>query len=120
MGQQFRRLHVLRSALALALIAGFLATPVGIAHPGARDHDPCDAPTPGQGPAGPRMVPSAGLDAHGHCFTCHWFRNLRSALAAAAAIAIPDASAISPFVAVAPCFVAAGESLSTGARAPPA
>jgi hypothetical protein len=119
MGQRLRRLHVLRSALALALIAGFLATPVGIAHPGLPDHDPCDAPTPGQGPAGPRMAPSAGLDAHGHCFTCHWFRSLRSALAAAA-IAIPDASAISPFVAVGHCFVAAGESLSAGARAPPA
>lgn len=113
------RLHVLRSALALALVAGFLATPAGIAHVGAEHHDPCDAGLLTQDPAGPRVRPSAGFDAHGHCFTCHWFQSLRSSLAEPL-IAVPSEGAASPLASEAPSFAAAAESLSTDARAPPA
>jgi hypothetical protein len=119
MFQRLSQLHVLRTALALALIAGFLATPVGIAHAGRADHDPCDALLLGQDPGSPRMEPAAGRDGHGHCFTCHWFQSLRSALAATG-VAIPDAGADGPFAPDAPSFAAACANASAGARAPPA
>jgi hypothetical protein len=118
MFQRPSRLHVLRTALALALVAGFLATPVGIAHPGRVDHDACNAVL-GQDPQSPRMRPSAAPDAHGHCFTCHWFQSLRSALVAAG-VAVADAGAASPCAPDAPSLVAACAGASAGARAPPA
>jgi len=119
MFQGLSRLHVLQTAIALALVAGFLATPVGIAHAGRVDHDPCDALLLGQDPGSPRMEPSAGLDGHGHCFTCHWFQSLRSALVAAGAV-VPDAGPASPCAPDTPSFVPACAGASAGARAPPA
>jgi hypothetical protein len=119
MFQRLSRLHVLRTALALALVAGFLATPVGIAHAGRVDHDLCDALLLGQDPQSSRMGPSAGLDGHGHCFTCHWFQSLRSALVAAG-VAVSDAGAASPCHPSPPSLVAACAGASAGARAPPA
>ena len=119
MYQRLSRLHVLRSALALALLAGFLGTPLGIAHALGAGHDLCDAPLPGQDPDGPRMETSGGRSGHGHCFTCHWFQNLRSALIAERVI-VPDAGAARPFSADAPSGVNACTSLPAGARGPPA
>jgi hypothetical protein len=119
MFQRLSRLHVLRSALALAFIAGFLATPAGIAHAGARGHDPCDASRLGRDPASPRIEPLAAGDGHGHCFTCHWFQSLRSALTAAG-VAIPDAGAASPLSPDAHFCSATSDSACAGARAPPA
>jgi len=119
MFRRLSRLHVLRSALALAFVAGFLATPAGIAHAGAVDHDPCDASPLGLDPASPRIEPQAAGGGHGHCFTCHWFQSLRSALTAAGA-AIPDAGAASPISPDAPFLSATSDGATAGARAPPA
>ena len=76
------RLYVLRTALALALLAGFLATPIGIAHAFHAGPDPCDAPFLSQDPDSARLDPSGGREGHGHGFTCHWLQSLRSALVA--------------------------------------
>ena len=119
MFRRLSRLHVLRSALALAFVAGFLATPAGIAHGGAVDHDPCDASPLGLDPASPRIEPQAAGGGHGHCFTCHWFQSLRSALVAAGAV-VPDAGPASPCAPDTPSFVPACAGASAGARAPPA
>jgi hypothetical protein len=116
---ELSRLHVVRSAFALALVAGFLGTPIGIAHAGGPAHDPCDALVIGQDPASPRVSPPAGLGGHRHCFTCHWFQSLRSALVAAGAV-VSDAGAASPCAPDAPSLVAACAGASAGARAPPA
>ncbi|MFO7695242.1 MAG: hypothetical protein R6V57_19315 [Vicinamibacterales bacterium] len=119
MYQRLSRLHVVRSALALALLAGFLATPLGIAH--AFDAAPvqCDALLLVQDPEGPGVEPSGTRNGHGHCFTCHWFQSLRSALVAEL-LAVPDAGASRPFSADVPTGIAASASLPAGARAPPA
>jgi hypothetical protein len=119
MFQRLSRLHVLRTSLALALVAGFLATPAGIAHVGRVGHDSCDALLLGQDPGSSRMRPSGGPDAHGHCFTCHWFQSLRSALVASAVV-VADAGAASPCAPDAPFLFAACAGASAGARAPPA
>lgn len=119
MFQRLSRLHVFRTALALTLVAGFLATPMGIAHAGRMGHDQCDASRPGKDPGTPGLTPSAGLSGHGHCFTCHWFQSLRSALVAAGVV-VSDASAASPCAPDAPSLVAACAGASAGARAPPA
>lgn len=119
MYQWLLRLHVLRSALALALLAGFVATPLGIAHAFDAGPDPCDAPLLSQDPDGPRAEPSGGRSGHGHCFTCHWFQSLRSALVAEGVI-VPDAGASRPFASGASCSTAVSASLPAGARAPPA
>jgi hypothetical protein len=117
--QRLSRLHVTRTALALALVAGFLATSAGIAHAGRADYDPCDTRLLRQDPVGPRMESSAGVNGHGHCFTCHWFRSLRSALVAETVV-LPDAGEAGPMAPDAPAFVAACAGASAGARAPPA
>jgi hypothetical protein len=119
MYQRLLRPHVLRSALALALLAGFLATPLGIAHSFHAGSDPCDVSLLSQGPDSPRVEPSGGRSGHGHCFTCHWFQSLRSALIAEGVI-VPDAGADRPFASGAPCGTAVRASLTAGARAPPA
>ena len=69
-----------RAALSLALAAGFLATPLGIAHVASAAPDPCDqiGSWPGGGETAVGAAP--GLDdPHQHCFTCHWLQSLRSA-----------------------------------------
>jgi hypothetical protein len=119
MDQRLLRLHMLRTALALALVAGFLATPAGLAHVGLPGHDPCDALLLGQDPGTPGLTPSAGLNGHGHCFTCHWFQSLRSALVAQGVV-IAATCTVGPFTPDARCSVEANASLPTAARAPPA
>lgn len=119
MYRRISRLHVFRTALALALLAGFLATPLGIAHAGHAEPESSDAPLLRQDPDGPRMESSGRRDGHGRCFTCHWFQGLRSALVSAC-VAIPEAGEASPFSIDGPFVVAAGASLPSGARAPPA
>jgi hypothetical protein len=113
------RLHVLRPALALALVAGFLATPLAISHAGRLSHDPCDAQESGLDPAAPRMASSEGPHAHGHCFTCHWFRSLRAALVSAS-VNVPEAGPAGLLLGEAPIVVAAAPGPIAGARAPPA
>jgi len=113
------RLHVLRAALALALIAGFLATPIAISHAGLLSHDPCDAQKGGPDPAAPRLTDSNGPHAHGHCFTCHWFRSLRTALVSAG-VNVPKAGAAGLLLGDAPLVVATAAGPTAGARAPPA
>ena len=119
MFRRILRLRVLKTALSLALAAGFLATPAGIAHAGRAHLDPCDARVEGRDPGASRMGSAAGPDGHGHCFTCHWFRSLRSALVAAA-VAVPDAGPPTPCTPAAPAATAARPAAPTGARAPPA
>jgi hypothetical protein len=113
------RLNVLRPALALALVAGFLATPFGIAHAGRLAHDPCDAQQTPPDPAAPRMAPADAQHAHGHCFTCHWFRSLRTALVSAG-VNVPEAGPAGLLLGEAPIVVAAAPGPIAGARAPPA
>jgi hypothetical protein len=113
------RLHVLRPALALALVAGFLATPVAISHAGRLSHDPCDAQGPAPDPAAPRLAASAGPDAHGHCFTCHWFQSLRTALVAGG-IDVPEAAPAGLLRGETPLFAVSASGHIAGARAPPA
>jgi hypothetical protein len=113
------RLHVLRPTLALALVAGFLATPVAISHAGRLSHDPCDAQESTPDPAAPRLAPSNGPHAHGHCFTCHWFRSLRTALVSAG-VNVPEAGPAGLLLGEAPIVVAAAPGPIAGARAPPA
>ncbi len=74
------RLHVWRAAVSLALAAGFLATPLGIAHLSGATSDACDAVSAGT------SSPAAAIEGiqtppapHEHCFTCHWLQSLRSA-----------------------------------------
>lgn len=113
------RLHVVRPALALALVAGFLATPFGIAHAGRLAHDPCDVQQTPLDPAAPRLAPAAAQHAHGHCFTCHWFQSLRTALIASG-VDVPEAVPAGLLHAEAPLFAAAYAGPIAGARAPPA
>ena len=113
------RLHVLRPALALALVAGFLATPVAISHAGLLAHDPCDAPGAAPDPAAPRMGAPDGAHAHGHCFTCHWFRSLRSALVAAG-VDVPETGPAVLLRAETVLFAVNAAGPAAGARAPPA
>ena len=119
MYQRLSRLHVLRSALAMALLAGFLATPLGIAHAFHAGPDQCDASLQGQDPDGRLTAQSGKRNGPGHCFTCHWFQSLRSALVAERVI-VPDAGAARPFSADVPSYIAASAGLPAGARAPPA
>jgi len=113
------RLHVLKAAIALALAAGFLASPAGIPHGGRAHLDPCDAPMQDRDPEGARMGSAAGPDGHGHCFSCHWFRSLRSALVAEA-VAVPDSGPAALCVPALPAAAAVRAAAPTGARAPPA
>jgi hypothetical protein len=113
------RRHVLRPALALALIAGFLATPVAISHAGLVAHDSCDTQESGPDPALPRLASSDGPHAHGHCFTCHWFRSLRTALVSAG-VNVPEADPAGLLLGEALIVVAAAPGPIAGARAPPA
>jgi len=65
-----------RRLLALGLVAGFLATPIGIAHIGIEGVDPCDhSAAPGHGSL--RVVQGTSDVSAQHCLTCHWFQSLR-------------------------------------------
>jgi hypothetical protein len=112
------RLNVLRPALALALVAGFLGTPFGIAHAGRLAHDPCDAQQAPLDPAAPRLAPADARHAHGHCFTCHWFQSLRTALVSCG-VDVPQAVPAGLLHPDAPLFAAAFANPIAGARAPP-
>jgi hypothetical protein len=71
-------IRFLRASVALGLVAGFLGTPVGLAHPGDMQHGPWDG-IPGPGPeAGTRLSSAVTVTSHGHCFTCHWFQSFRT------------------------------------------
>lgn len=89
-----RWLQFVRAGVALGLVAGFLATPVGLAHPGAMQHDDAGARVFAAAPdAGGRHLTAApDAESHGHCFTCHWFQSLRTAFAWAACVPIGDAT----------------------------
>jgi hypothetical protein len=113
------RLHVFRSALALALVAGFLATPVAISHAGRLAHDPCDAQEGGPDPSAPRLTDFDGPHAHGHCFTCHWFRSLRSAQVSDG-VDVPETGPAVQFWIETVLVVATAAGPTAGARAPPA
>ena len=116
---QLWRLHVVRSALALALVAGFLSTPVAISHAGLLAHDPCDAQGTAPDPAAPRLAAPDGRQTHGHCFTCHWFRSLRSALVSDG-VDVPETGPAVQFWIEAVLVVATAAGPAAGARAPPA
>jgi hypothetical protein len=113
------RLHVFRSALALALVAGFLATPVAISHAGLLAHDPCDARGTAPDSAAPRLASPDGRHTHGHCFTCHWFRSLRSAQVSHG-VDVPEAGPAVQFRIETVLVVATAAGPTAGARAPPA
>lgn len=108
-----------RAALSLALAAGFLATPLGIAHVASAAPDPCDqiGSWPGGGETAVGAAP--GLDdPHQHCFTCHWLQSLRSAAPAVRVVLVLTASA-SPLVPAPSTASSVVERAHLAARAPP-
>jgi hypothetical protein len=77
MNRFFRLFPAARRALALGLVLGFAAVPLGIAHLGAGAPDACEAVArSGQGPATVEAGQWFGADHH--CLTCHWLHDFRS------------------------------------------
>jgi len=114
------RLAVFRATVSLALAAGFLATPLGIAHLEATAPDACEVIVFGDGGSRPILSgTSAPAERHEHCFTCHWLQSLRSvALQSRLPLTVSQGVGL-----VAPAATAVAESLpaaSFPARAPPA
>ncbi|MFH1833735.1 MAG: hypothetical protein ABH877_01815, partial [bacterium] len=87
-------IRLLRAGVALGLVAGFLGTPVGLAHSGDMQHDPCDGMS-GSSPAAyadaERLSPALTVSAHGHCFTCHWFQSFRTSFTSGPSVALGSA-----------------------------
>lgn len=86
----------LRASIALGLIAGFLGTPIGLAHPGDMQHGPCDgipSPRSEAGTLPERLSSAVTVTAHGHCFTCHWFQSFRTSFTSGPAVTLGCADA---------------------------
>jgi hypothetical protein len=118
----FRRSRLTRVSLALALLAGLWAGPLGpggLSHLAENDDTACAVPAPPDG--APRTIQAgdgAGAPLDEHCATCHWLCSLRwqappafvVVFGISAAGALPDAAPLSDLFA---------RPFSEPARAPP-
>ncbi|MEW5982674.1 MAG: hypothetical protein AB1806_09925 [Acidobacteriota bacterium] len=87
-------LQFFRASVAFGLVAGLLATPVGLAHPGAMQHDACDhLSAPAAGSEGGRLAAARRATSRGHCFTCHWFQAFRTSFTSGPRVTIDDTPA---------------------------
>ena len=82
-----QRWRPLVRVVALGMVLGVLATPIGIAHFDAAP-DVCERPTAPPEPGAPRAVANLALGLNDHCFTCHWLRSFRSTLIASGAVVL--------------------------------